>query len=344
MASFHERFGNPFSGKDLDRLTAFLKEQDLDYDRNIEHTMILEEEDRIIATASCHGNVLKCVAVSPDYQGHNLMGQLMTHMVEHFFEQGKTHYFGFTKPKNKDIFCSLGLYPVAQTENILLLENRKNGLKKYVEKLKKERDRALHEIKENPNGEGIGAIIANCNPFTLGHRYLMEEASRQCRFLHVFILSEEQSFISTKERYELVKAGTEGLTNIILHKTSDYLISPAVFPTYFIKDKASAYEMNCMLDLEIFTKDIAPALGINKRFAGTEPNCQVTNAYNECMRKELPLNSIEFIEIPRKEIGGRPVSASYVREAYKQGKLDEVKEYLPQSSYQLLLNKRGLIC
>ena len=134
--AYHERYGDPFTGADLNQLISFLQDQELDYDPGIEHTMILEEDDRIIATASCQGNVLKCLAVSPDYQGYNLMGQLMTHMTAYFFEKGRTHYFGFTKPKNEAIFRGLGLYPVVKTEAIVLLENKKNGLKKYIDKLK----------------------------------------------------------------------------------------------------------------------------------------------------------------------------------------------------------------
>ena len=338
--TFQERYGDPFGGKDLDQLIKFLNDQQLDYDRNIEHTMIIEDGGKIIATASCHGNVLKCVAVSQEYQGHNLMGQLMTHMIGYFFDKWTTHYFGFTKIKNKAIFCNLGFYPVAETEDIILLENKKNGLKKYILKLQKETEKAKTEKQENQRGEGIGAIIANCNPFTLGHRYLIEEASKRCKWLHLFILSMEQEFITSDERFRLVQKGTEDIKNVILHRTSDYLISPAVFPTYFIKDKANAYEMNCMLDLKIFTESIAPALGITKRFVGTEPNCEVTNAYNICMKKELPLHHITLEEIRRREEENKPISASYVRACFQENEIYKVKNMVPDSTYAFLTEKK----
>lgn len=53
---------------------------------------------------------------------------------------------------------------------------------------------------------------------------------------------------------------------MILHQTSEYMISPAVFPIYFIKEKAKAYEMNCQLDIQLFGERIAPELNITDRY------------------------------------------------------------------------------
>lgn len=72
---------------------------------------------------------------------------------------------------------------------------------------------------------------------------------------------------------------------MILHQTSEYMISPAVFPTYFIKEKAKAYEMNCQLDIQLFGERIAPELNITDRYVGSEPACDVTHTYNQCLRE-----------------------------------------------------------
>ena len=76
---------------------------------------------------------------------------------------------------------------------------------------------------ENKESEEIGAIVANCNPFTKGHRYLVEYAASRCKYLHLFILSEEQEFISSDARFHMVSEGVKDLKNVILHRTSDYL-------------------------------------------------------------------------------------------------------------------------
>ncbi|MGN0268017.1 MAG: [citrate (pro-3S)-lyase] ligase [Lachnospiraceae bacterium] len=337
---YQERIGNPFKGSDYTKLKAFLYDQELDYDESIEHTIMLEDEGKVIATGSCHGNVIKCVAVSPDYQGQNLLGTIMTHLISYLFGKGITHYFGFTKPKNKDIFCNIGMYPVAETKDILLLENKRNGLQKYLIRLEQETKQGQEKGHENPDGTCIGAIVANCNPFTAGHRYLIEEAAKECKWLHLFILSEEQKFLTTAERFQLVRKGVEDIRNVILHATSDYLISPAVFPTYFIKDKVNAFSMNCMLDIQIFSELIAKRLGIEKRFVGSEPGCSVTRQYNECLKNVLPNYGIKVQEIHRIAADDQPVSASCVRKHYEAGNLKAVKSMLPKTTFDYLSLKQ----
>lgn len=300
MYSVHT--GMPFCGRELERLTEFLQQQELRCDESITYTVVLEDDGTIAATGSCHNNVIKCVAVAPEYWGQNLLSEIMTRLTVHFFNAGIPHYFGFTKPKNRVLFGNMGLYSVVETENVLLLENRENGLTRYLTQLAQQTEQTMGK---NTTGieNGIGAIVANCNPFTCGHRYLMETAARQCEWLHVFILSEEQGMFGAEERFRMVQDGVQDIPNIILHPTSDYLISPAVFPTYFIKDKSQAYEINCMLDITLFCEAIASKLHITKRFVGSEPCCAITNAYNACLKRHLPKYGIQLMELPRLEIG-----------------------------------------
>ena len=339
MAEYNIVEGRPFYGTELVRLKAFLKENSLDYDEKIQYTVELVAEDGdIIAAASAHNNVIKCVAISPDYQGQNLLAPLMSTLAQHFADEGIFHYFGFTKPKNKTVFTHMGLYPVAETESVLLLENKRDGFSRYVASLVTESTDRMSSGVENEKGQGIGAIVANCNPFTKGHRYLIEEAAKQCKWVHLFVLSTEQGWITSRDRYEMVRLGTEDLRNVILHTTSDYLISPVVFPTYFIKDKSAAFSMNCMLDVEIFRSHIAKALNITKRFVGTEPHSAVTSAYNEILKAELPPFDIAVTEIERckAENAEKVISASNVRDAIKNKDFDIVKSMLPETSYKYL--------
>lgn len=324
--------GTPFQGIEKENLIQFLQMQSLEYDENITYTFVLKDEGTIIGTGSFHGNVIKCVAIDSKYQGQNLLSLIMTHLVGKLFEQKVYHYFGFTKPKNKRLFGSMGLYPVAETKDVLLMENKKNGLKKYVDFLKNESDEMKKIKKENKDGEGIGAIVANCNPFTYGHRYLMEKAAKQCRWLHIFVLSSEQGLFTANERFEMVKEGTKDLQNVMLHRSSDYLISPAVFPTYFMKDKVHAFSMNCMLDLKIFSEIIARQLKINKRFVGTEPTCSVTREYNHCLKNTLPDYGIEVIELERMKKDGVAISASKVRQALLCHDELKIKELVPKTT------------
>lgn len=338
--SYTERTGEPFWGRDKERLVRFLRARNLDYDELITWTILLELDGEIIATGSCHNNVLKCIAVEPKYRGQGLLNVILSALAGHLCEQGITHYFGFTKPKNKDIFCSLGLYPAAETTDVLLLENVRDGLKNYLELLKKETKKAEEEGTENPDGEGIGAVVANCNPVTLGHAWLFAQAAKKCRWLHIFILSQEQDFLTSGERFDLVRAAVkeQNLSDIILHHTSDYLISPATFPTYFMKDKASAYTRNCELDIELFGS-IAKTLGITKRYVGNEPFCELTGWYNRCLEKELPDRGIQLIELNRKKKNGVPISASAVRRAFENGNPETVRNLVSPSVWKYLQSR-----
>ena len=329
---FFEEYGSPFSGRKLRKLKDFLAAAELDYDEQIEYTVNLTDGDgNIVATGSIHSNVLKCIAVSEKHQGLGLSARIVTALMNKAFELGRSHLFLFTKPRNSAMFSDLGFYKIIETDSILLMENRRDGIKDYVKGL------PHADLPQN----GAGAIIANCNPFTLGHRYLVEEAAKRCETLHLFILSEDKSDFPADVRFELARKGTCDIKNVIIHKTSDYLISSAVFPTYFIKDKAKAQDANCELDIRIFGTFFAKELGITKRFVGTEPFCQVTNAYNEAMKRLLPEYGVELVEIARREIGGLPVSASFVRECMAKSDCDSLKAVVPPTTLEFILSPEG---
>lgn len=323
---FYEEFGSPFTGRKKQRLVEFLAKEDLTYDEQIEFTAnLVDENGEIAASCSLHANVLKCIAVGSEYQGCGLSPRVVTLVNNMALEKGITHLFLFTKPKNKQMFSDLAFYPIMQTEDVLLMENSRDGIDRYVDSLEK-----------GSSSKNIGAIVMNCNPFTLGHRYLVEMAAKQCDTLHVFVLSEDKSEFSTEVRYSLVQKGVEDIPNVIVHETSDYLISSAVFPTYFIKDNSKAKDANCELDLKIFCEYFAKKMNITKRFVGTEPTSQVTNQYNKRMKVVLPAYGIEVIEMQRKEADGRAISASIVREHLHRGDVEGTKNLVPAATYEYL--------
>ncbi|MBP5211464.1 MAG: adenylyltransferase/cytidyltransferase family protein, partial [Pyramidobacter sp.] len=67
----------------------------------------------------------------------------------------------------------------------------------------------------------IGAVVANCNPFTKGHRYLMETAASRCCLLHVFVLSAEKSLFPAEMRMKMVQRGTAHLDNVLVQPSGD---------------------------------------------------------------------------------------------------------------------------
>jgi len=318
-------YGTPFTGRKLERVKEFLRKSELDYDAGVQFTVCVWEGDEIIATGSLDKNVLKCIAVSPLHQGEGLSATVISELRKEAFQRGHSHLFLFTKPKNRWMFEDLSFFTIAQAPGMMLLENQRNGLKDFVASLKRA-----------PVDGVIGCAVMNCNPFTLGHRYLIETAAAQCDWLHIFVLSEDKSLFPTEVRRSLVEQGVADLKNVTVHPTGDYLISSATFPSYFIKDKSQVGDIQCELDLEIFSRHFAPALGITRRFVGSEPLSPVTNAYNQKMKEYLPPRGIEVFELERKETLGAPISASRVRALLEQKDADTLRQLVPPTTFAYL--------
>ena len=340
--------GSPLSGRRLDKLKQFLAANGLAYDDTIEYTVLFTDDDgEIKAAGSAAGNVLKCIAVDGSMRGEGLTAKVVTDLVAWETARGVTHLFLFTKPGNKQMFSDLGFYEILCTDTVLLMENRRNGIQNFVKAVSEETEAAINSLSREgmviPEEPLYGAVVANCNPFTRGHRYLVEQSLAQCDFLHLFILSEDRSCFSAVERYEMAKAGTADLKRVILHHTSDYLISAVTFPTYFIKDTEKAVVANTELDVRVFGQYFAGPLSIKKRFAGTEPADPVTKAYNDTMRRILPEYGVEFVEIERLAAGDSPVSAKNVRKALKEQDRMTLEKLLPETTVAYLIEKTGCV-
>ena len=295
---------------------ALLKKGGLEYEAEAEETVLIWDNDCLVATGARQEHILKYIAVDPLYQGEGFTATLITALKESALKAGHKHLFLFTKPKNKLQFQSLFFYPIARTEDVLLMEDRRGGIGNFLKSLPR------------PCTEGrIGSAVMNCNPFTLGHRYLIETAASQCDHLYVFLLSEDKSRFSAHDRLEMAKLGTEDLPNVTVLPTGPYLISSATFPGYFLKDRDKT-TAHCELDIAVFAEHYIPYFGITCRFVGTEPLSPLTEQYNQALKTQLP---IPLIEIPRLEQGGEPVSASRVRTL-----LPNVKDLVPESTYTYL--------
>lgn len=318
-------------GEKLNKWKSLLNETDLHSDERTQRTVLVWEGDELIATGGRDGNVLKMLAVSPRHQGEDLLSTVITELRRDAFEDGYTHLFLYTKPKNKYIFTSLFFYPIAETADVLVMENKRGGIEGFLDSLPEE------------NGENdVGALVMNCNPFTKGHQYLIEKASSECGRVYVFVLSERGEGFSPEDRLAMVKAGTAHLPNVTVLETGPYLISSATFPTYFLKDRDRAENVLCDVDVEIFSKLIAPRLKIKRRYVGTEPLSPMTDTYNSALAKGLPRAGIELRVVERKTADDVPISASAVRRHIAEGNKAAVKAIVPPTTYDYLVN-HGLI-
>lgn len=292
-------------------------------DANLDYTCgMYDDEMNLIATGSCFGNTLRCMAVSHTHQGEGLMNSIVSHLIEVQFSRGNTHLFLYTKCDSARFFGDLGFYEIARINGqIVFMENKRTGFSSYLNSLEKQKESAPR----------IAALVMNANPFTLGHQYLVEKAASENDILHLFIVSEDASLVPFSVRKKLVMEGTAHLKNIRYHDSGPYIISNATFPSYFQKDEQAVIESHAMLDLTVFTK-IASAFGINRRYVGEEPTSLVTGIYNQIMSEKLPENGIECVIVPRKENKGAVISASTVRQALKEENWPLLEELVPETT------------
>ena len=281
-----------------------------------------EDGDEILAGGGLDGNVIKCVAVSESARNEGLMNILVSRLIGLAREDGRDSVKAFTKPENVGIFKSLGFTLLASAPKAVLMENGRGGLPEYEKYLA-----SLARPGRN------GAIVMNANPFTKGHRYLIERAAAQVDNLYVIVVKENRSHFPYAERKAMIEAGCAGLDNVTVCEGSDYAISAATFPTYFLKKLDDATDTQIALDLDLFANHIARPLGVTVRFAGSEPEDALTRRYNELMAVILP----NFIEIPRLEQNGKPISATSLRRALDKGSLKEAMEYIPESTIPYLV-------
>lgn len=185
-----------------------------------------------------------------------------------------------------------------------------------------------------------GSIVMNCNPFTKGHRYLIEYAAKQVERLYVFVVKEDKSFFKYEDRFEMVKQGTADLKNVVIVSSGKFIISSLTFPEYFMKDYVKEKNFDVSMDVETFCKYIAPPLNIKKRFAGEEPFDPVTLNYNENMRRILPTYGMEFCEIPRLALDEkRVINATEVRRLLKERDFEAISDYVPETTLTILERK-----
>lgn len=314
--------GSPFRGRALAELQGFLADMGLAYDPGIAYSVVIRDGmDRIAAAASLDRNIIKCAAVRPDLRGSGLMATVITHLRQEAVRRGERSLFLYTRTSNKRQFTELGFFEVAAADGVLLMEDRRGGFSTWAEGI---RDSQAHGT--------IGCLAVNCNPMTLGHRYLIERAAGMCDTLYLLVVSEDRAAVPAAHRRHIVEQATEDLDNVIMAETGRYLISCASFPDYFLKERTEAAEVWCDLDIAVFGR-LAGVLGISRRFVGTEPLCPVTAAYNRAMAAALPQAGVELTELARLERNGVPISATAVRKLIVDGCWQEIRPLVPEATY-----------
>ncbi|MBZ8142567.1 [citrate (pro-3S)-lyase] ligase [Rubrivivax gelatinosus] len=315
-----------------DEVRQLLAECDLDLEDGVETFVVGRHGRRLVACAGLDHNIVKCVATAPDLRGNSLSLKLMSEIINLAQDRGHHHLFLYTHPRNVSFFAGCGFYRLAEVPGyVSLMENTPVGIAGYCRRLAGAR---------RP-GRKIGCIVMNANPFTRGHEYLVRLAAAQCDWLHLFVVREEASQFSYRDRFALVQKGVAGIARLTLHHGSEYMVSRATFPDYFFKEKGIVGDCCTAIDLLLFREYIAPALGVTHRFVGTEPFCATTRKYNADMQhwlQQVPDEAapVAVVEVPRTSCEGVPISASEVRRLLRAGQAGRIASLVPPDTLQLL--------
>ncbi|CAH1853699.1 [citrate (pro-3S)-lyase] ligase [Convivina praedatoris] len=288
-----------------------------------------DESENLVGTGSIANEVIKYIAVcdkGSDQKGARF-NTLITALLNQMAQWGRFHAFVFTKPEYRVSFEHVGFKSLADSPTGVILERGTPNIDDYLANLPQAPQQA----------QNIASIVMNANPFTKGHRYLVEQAAQANDFVYVFVVNQDASLFTTQERMDLVIAGCADLSNVVVVNGGDYMVSFLSFPSYFIKNPDQVIGYQTTLDARLFKNNIAPALRIDRRYLGSEPQSHTTNIYNETLQKELP-PAVDVIIVPRLAADGNQatVSARDVRQAIAQGNQAGWENLVPATTGQFI--------
>ena len=201
----------------------------------------------------------------------------------------------------------------------------------------------LHYNNFHPKeGQTVGSIGMHGNPFTLGHRYLIETASKQVDKLFCLLIEDELGIFSYAERFAMAVEGTRDLPNVRIVAGGPFQATRNVFQEYFVKVEPTDMRESATADTLIYAEIIARRLGITYRFLGDEKHNPKMQFLNELMIELLPPYGIHVVELPRAQAGGRSISASLARDAAAAGDRETLLQNIPESTLPFFIGRDEL--
>lgn len=314
-----------------ERIASFLEQFSLRYEDNVDQTVYIEDGDGIIATLSASKYILKCLAVKPEYRSENLAVTLVSEMIKRLHADGIYYFQVFTKPEYREVFASLGFNLIIQTDKVAVMEGGEGDINSCIEKMRVQMKYSLGMDSVSGDSD-IGCAVINGDPFTNGHLKLVEYAAAMHKFVLVFIVQEDSSYFTFKERYAMAYLALRQMSNVLVLPSSEYIVSKATFPGYFLKSADETTAEYAKYDALIFEKYFIPRLGIRKRYVGSETAAYM-RIYNQTLQAVLK-DKLEIL--PRFEENGEIISASKVRSLLKEGKQEDALKFIPRSNYSVI--------
>ncbi|UQS83162.1 [citrate (pro-3S)-lyase] ligase [Bombilactobacillus thymidiniphilus] len=313
---------------------SFLQQHGIDNFNNAETKYLnqtvglFDEHDQLVGTGSIAQNVMKYVAIEVHGEIHAgvRFNKIISALIQRLDQAQISHYFVFTKIKYVSSFKHIGFHCLAQVPQGALLESGFPTIKNYLAQL------------SQPNSEQqqVAAIVINANPFTKGHRYLIEKAAQENDLVYVIVVQQNASLFTTPQRLYLVRLGVQDLMNVKVIDGGEYTVSFATFPAYFLTSSDAVIDYQTRLDAQLFKNWFVPALQIKRRYLGTEPTSHTTRLYNDNLQAILQ-PEVEVLVVPRYQLAdGQIVSAFQVRHYLVTQNLEQIARLVPATTFDFI--------
>lgn len=312
---------------EIEQVKIFLASFGLHYEKDIDKTLYIEENGNIIATISKSKDIIKCLAISSNYQSENLSSVLVSKILEKMHEENIYSYMVFTKAIYENTFINLGFKKLVNTSNTVMLEGGVDSIEDAIKKMKVKINAEYGTITDDIK---VGSIVMNANPVTLGHQYLIEQSIKENDLTLVFVVEEDNQEFDFQSRYGLVYLTCKKYENVVVLPASKYIVSKNTFPTYFLKEDIVDKEIS-LVDGLIFKNYFMKHLKIDRRYVGSEVK-EKMNDYNMTLKEIL---EDKLILLDRISLDGQVVSASHVRELLKEGSIEKALTYIPRECHSI---------
>lgn len=340
----YSRLIDPHDAEQVRAQQHLLQQAGIRLDPLVDWSLALYAENEMLATGSCFRYTLRSIAVEAEHRGSGLMARLITELEKEAARRSLDRLMLVSQPKDRKLFSAVGFTALAETgRGVTLMENSAALFLDFLKKLE-----ADFNNLPSPATSPIrrASIVMNANPFSKGHRFLVESALKECDQLLLLVLSDESdNGFTFDQRFEMVRLGCADLPQVLTAAGGPYAVSTASFPSYFyppseLDENSLFLNDEAELDAALFTR-IAQHLGISIRFVGSEPLSAITNFYNRVLSRELADLGIELRVIERLRQNGEAVSASRVREFLKNKNYSAAEKLLPPTTWAFLMHLAG---
>ena len=199
--------------------------------------------------------------------------------------------------------------------------------------------RVQQQAFHHKDGQIIGSLVMAANPFTNGHAQLVDYVARECDYFYIFIIEDSHFDFPFVMRFAMAQKYASKYSHCRVIPTGNYFGADFLFPEYHDRVQYNKTKITSpQIDTIIFARHLAPCLGINRRYLGSEETDPVTQQFNEYLQSFLPRYGIDVVVVPRFNTpNNNIISGSYVRGLLKSfPESEELINYLPQSSIDVI--------